>query len=216
MDSYMNILIEDLRKAAATLEAVSNEGLTSFDQALILSSFFKEHQRTNNLVDYAMQVIEGKAGEEICRLKEDALTLKEKADEFCRIYLGNQAGLDAIDADNLYEDHIRPFAEREKAERDLCLPLWREYSRLSNRLDYMDRDSEEYPRDMAECDRVKAEYDIHHEDVGRLHREWHEEVNRSCHAAYLSIGNVHVLCQRLSEIAVSIVQETEILNGRSL
>ena len=208
MDNYIKKLTTDLQEAVSTLQVVADNGLTDFDQAMLLASFFKTYQNTNTLVDYAMGVIASK--ENLEELKADAERMKQLADAFCHIYYNNKEKLDAIDANPLYEEHIKPFADREKAEQKIALPLWQEYSRLSNHLDYMDRDSDEFKQLDAECDRVKAEYDVHHAKVGVLHKEWHDEVTRCSCVAYLKADNLDVLCHRLSDIAASIINEVEI------
>ena len=83
MDNYIKKLTTDLQEAVSTLQVVADNGLTDFDQAMLLASFFKTYQNTNTLVDYAMGVIASK--ENLEELKADAKRMKQLADKFCHI-----------------------------------------------------------------------------------------------------------------------------------
>ncbi len=54
------------------------------------------------------------------------------------------AGLQSVDFENLFEANLKPFELRYKEAKDAATGLWREYSAMSDRLDYLPLDSEDY------------------------------------------------------------------------
>ena len=175
--------IQTLNAGLARMEELMKSLLTTpsdFETLLSLYLLFKGHQHTNTLIDYAEGVL--KSGEGIGQLLADATELNQLVTRCNQLYTDNQETFDSIDNDALFETHIKPFRDAEKAEADIAAPLWKEYQRLSNRLDYLDNNSDDFKELAPECDAVKAEYDIHHAKVNELHRIYNDEVKR-CSAA---------------------------------
>ena len=171
MDNY----IQTLNAGLARMEELMKSLLatpTDFETLLSLYLLYKEHQHTNTLIDYAEGVL--KSGEGIDQLLADATELNQLVTKCDQLYTDNQEAFDSIDNDALFETHIKPFRDAEKAEADIAAPLWKEYQRLSNRLDYLDNNSDEFKELEPECDAVKTEYDIHHAKVNELHRLYEE------------------------------------------
>ena len=171
MDNY----IQTLNAGLARMEELMKSLLvtpTDFETLLSLYLLYKEHQHTNTLIDYAEGVL--KPGEGIDQLLADATELNQLVTRCNQLYTDNQEAFDSIDNDALFEAHIKPFRDAEKAEADIAAPLWKEYQRLSNRLDYLDNSSDEFKELAPKCDAVKAKYDIHHAKVNELHQIYNE------------------------------------------
>ena len=98
-----------------------------------------------------------------------------------------------------------PADSAEKAEADIAAPLWKEYQRLSNRLDYLAGDSDEFKELTPKCDAVKAEYDIHHAKVNELHRIYNDEVKRCSAALSFTLEDLSVLFFYMQRISQSII-----------
>ena len=170
---------------------------------LSLYLLFKGHQHTNTLIDYAEGVL--KSGEGIGQLLADATKLNQLVTRCNQLYTDNQEAFDSIDNDALFEAHIKPFRDAEKAEADIAAPLWKEYQCLSNRLDYLDGGSDEFKELAPECDAVKAEYDIHHAKVNELHRIYNNEVKRCSAALSFTLEDLSVLFFYMQRISQSII-----------
>ena len=209
MDNY----IQTLNAGLARIEELMKSLLVTpsdFENFLSLYLLYKEHQHTNALIDYAEGVL--KSGEGIDRLLADATELNQLVTRCNQLYTGNQKAFDNIDNDALFEAHIKPFRDAEKAEADIAAPLWKEYQRLSNRLDYLDNGSDEFKELVLKCDAVKAKYDIHHAKVNELHRLYNDEVKRCSAALSFTLEDLSVLffyIQRISRTIIDTITKTQ-------
>ena len=131
--------------------------------------------------------------------------MKEQVTECCQLYLDNQPAFDSIDNDSLFKAHIKPYQDAEQAEMDIATPLWNEYQHLSNRLDYLPMDSDEFKTKEAQCDAVKADYDIHHAKVNELHAAYDQEVKRCSAALSFSLEDLSIVFHYMKGIAQSII-----------
>ena len=209
MDNYIKTLnanlarMEELMKSLLVIPS-------DFETLLSLYLLYIEYQHTNALIDYAEGVL--KSGEGIDRLLADATELNQLVTRCNQLYTGNQKAFDNIDNDALFEAHIKPFRDAEKAEADIAAPLWKEYQRLSNRLDYLDNGSDEFKELVLKCDAVKAKYDIHHAKVNELHRLYNDEVKRCSAALSFTLEDLSVLffyIQRISRTIIDTITKTQ-------
>ena len=209
MDNY----IQTLNAGLARIEELMKSLLVTpsdFENFLSLYLLYIEYQHTNALIDYAEGVL--KSGEGIDRLLADATELNQLVTRCNQLYTGNQKAFDNIDNDALFEAHIKPFRDAEKAEADIAAPLWKEYQRLSNRLDYLDNGSDEFKELVLKCDAVKAKYDIHHAKVNELHRLYNDEVKRCSAALSFTLEDLSVLffyIQRISRTIIDTITKTQ-------
>ena len=209
MDNY----IQTLNAGLARIEELMKSLLVTpsdFENFLSLYLLYIEYQHTNALIDYAEGVL--KSGEGIDRLLADATELNQLVTRCNQLYTGNQKAFDNIDNDALFEAHIKPFRDAEKAEADIAAPLWKEYQRLSNRLDYLDNGSDEFKELVLKCDAVKAKYDIHHAKVNELHRLYNDEVKRCSAALSFTLEDLSVLffyIHRISRTIIDTITKTQ-------
>ena len=209
MDNY----IQTLNAGLARIEELMKSLLVTpsdFENFLSLYLLYIEYQHTSALSDYAEGVL--KSGEGIDRLLADATELNQLVTRCNQLYTGNQKAFDNIDNDALFEAHIKPFRDAEKAEADIAAPLWKEYQRLSNRLDYLDNGSDEFKELVLKCDAVKAKYDIHHAKVNELHRLYNDEVKRCSAALSFTLEDLSVLffyIQRISRTIIDTITKTQ-------
>ena len=196
MDNY----IQTLNAGLARIEELMKSLLVTpsdFENFLSLYLLYIEYQHTNALIDYAEGVL--KSGEGIDRLLADATELNQLVTRCNQLYTGNQKAFDNIDNDALFE-------------ADIAAPLWKEYQRLSNRLDYLDNGSDEFKELVLKCDAVKAKYDIHHAKVNELHRLYNDEVKRCSAALSFTLEDLSVLffyIQRISRTIIDTITKTQ-------
>ena len=202
MDNYIQTLNADLARMEELMKSLLVTP-SDFETFLSLYLLYKEHQHTNTLIDYAEAVL--KSGEGIEQLLAEATELNQLVTKCNRLYTDNQEAFDSIDNDALFEAHIKPFRDAEKAEADIAAPLWKEYQRLSNRLDYLAGDSDEFKEIEVKCDAVKAEYDLHHAKVEELHTAWRNEVKRCSAALTFKIEDLSLVFIYMQRISKSII-----------
>ena len=209
MDNYIQTLNADLARMKELMRSLLPTP-SCFEDFLSLYILYKEYNNTNPIIDYAKAVLN--TGEDIDQLLADAKVLKEHIAEGYQLYLDNQQAFDSIDNKSLFKAHIKPFQDAEQAEMDIATPLWKEYQHLSNRLDYLDNDSDEFKQMDAQCDAVKAEYDIHHARVNELHRICDEEIRRCSGAMSFTLEDLSVLffyMQRISQTIIDTITKPQ-------
>ena len=115
--------------------------------------------------------------------------------------------LQAVDFETLFEEYLKPFELRYEEAKAAATELWRKYSALSNRLDFLPLDSEEYMKLSDECDAKKAEYDTAHAQTDHLYNEWQQERSRYFCVYCFKPMFLDVLVERLHGIAESILSD---------
>ncbi len=117
------------------------------------------------------------------------------------------AGLQSVDFENLFDANLRPFELRYEEAKDVATGLWREYSAMSNRLDFQPLDSEDYKSLDTLCDAKKAEYDTAHAQTAQLYKEWQQERDRTFCVYCFKPMFLSVLVERLKGISESIISD---------
>lgn len=172
----------------------------SFGRALLLSLFYRDFSDTNSLVCEAT----GLAKENPGQLSELSSSLISEADRYLSL---DRSALQSVDFKAVFEEHLRPFEHRHEEAKATATRLWREYSTMSNRLDFLPLDSEEYKSLDAECDAAKTEYDKAHAHVNLLYDEWQQERGRYFCVYCFKPMFLDVLVERLKGIAESIMAD---------
>lgn len=103
--------------------------------------------------------------------------------------------------------NLKPFELRYEEAKAAATELWRKYSALSNRLDFLPLDSEEYMKLSDECDAKKAEYGTAHAQTDHLYNEWQQERDRYFCVYCFKPMFLDVLVERLNGVAGSILPD---------
>lgn len=175
-------------------------GRLTFDDALVLSEFYRDYSNTNSLIETA----EKEAAEDADKLLSDTISLLSEIEKFSAVGV---AGIQQVDFEQLFEQHVKPFEERYEAAKTASTKLWQEYSAMSNRLNFLPLDSDEYKTLNAECDAKKAEYDTAHTQTNQFYDMWQSERQR-CFCVYtFKPLHLEVLVNRLKGISESIIAD---------
>ena len=177
------------------LLSTCEQGSLSFGQALLLSLFYRDFSETNTVVEEAESLAEKDADQ---LLKFSSSLFSESG-----TYLSlDRKPLQAVDFETLFEEYLKPFELRYEEAKAAATELWRKYSALSNRLDFLPLDSEEYMKLSDECDAQKAEY-----DTAPGQNEWQQERDRYFCVYCFKPMFLDVLVERLHGIAGSILSD---------
>lgn len=182
------------------LLATCKQDSITFEQALLLSLFYKDFNETNQIVTEAAAMFHDDA----TQLMDISFSLFSEAEKFLSLDI---SGLQTVDFESLFEANLRPFESRYEEAKDVSTGLWREYSAMSNRLDFLPLDSDEYISLDKDCDRKKQEYDEAHAHVNHLYNEWQQE--RECTFCVYCFKPIFlsVLVERLKGISESIISD---------
>ena len=176
------------------------QGIFSFEQTLSLSLFYRDFSDTNMIVEEAESLAE-KDAEQLLKLSSALFWESE-------IYLSlDRTPLLSVDFESLFEEHLKPFELRYEEVKSVATGLWREYSALNNRLDFLPLDTEEYKSLDSECSAVKAKYDEAHTRTDILYKEWQQEREKYFCVWCFKPMFLDVLVERLHGIAGSIISD---------
>ena len=201
-DCMLLNIAQRLREVNTLLTAYTTheQGGLSFEQALLLSLFYQDFNDTNILVREAACLVRENPGQ----LLEFSSSLFFETDKYLPL---DRTPLQSADFAALFEEHLKPFELRYREARTAATGLWRKYSDMSNRLDFLPMDSEEYRTLEVECDAAKAEYDKARAHANLLYKEWQQERDRYFCVWCFKPVFLDVLVERLKGIAGSIISD---------
>lgn len=182
------------------LLATYGQGGLSFEQVLPLSLFYQDFNDTNLLVKEAACLIKENPGQ----LLDFSSSLLSETNKFLSL---DRTPLQTVDFEFLFEKHLEPFELRYEKAKTVAAELWRKYSAMSGRLDFLPLDSEEYRSLDAKCGAAKAKYDGAHAHANLLYIEWVQERDRNFSVYCFKPMFLDVLVERLQGIAGSIISD---------
>lgn len=183
-----------------TLLASCKQDSITFEQALLLSLFYKDFNETNQIVTEAAAMSQ----DDTEQLNEISFSLFSEAEKFLSLDI---SGWQSVDFESIFNDHLKPYEAKYEEAKDIATVLWREYSAMSNRLDFMPIDSEDYKSLDPLCDAKKTEYDTAHARVNHLYNEWQHERERTFCVYCFKPMFLSVLVERLKGISESIISD---------
>ena len=188
-----------LQSVNSILSSCTDSGL-SFDDTLTLSAFYRDCSDTNSIIAAA----EKEVAKDADRLLSDTVSLLSEIEKFSA---AGVAGIQPVNFENIFEQHVKPFEERYESVKAISTKLWQEYSAISNRLDFLPLDTDEYKTLNAECDAKKSAYDTAREQTNRLYDDWQQERDRYFCVYCFKPMFLDVLVERLKGIAESIITD---------
>jgi len=182
------------------LLATCKQDSITFEQAMTLSLFYRDFHDTNRIVTEAAAMFQDDARQ----LMDISSSLLSEADTFLSLDID---GLQSVNFENIFKEHLKPFEAKYDEARDIATGLWREYSAMSNRLDFLPLDSDEYMSLDKDCDRKKQEYDEAHVRVNHLYNELQQERDRTFCVYCFKPMYLSVLAERLKGISESVISD---------
>lgn len=198
-------ITQRLQEINTLLVTCQQESIT-FEQAMLLSQFYKDFNETNQIVTEAAAMFQDDAEQ----LNEISFSLFSEAEKFLALDI---SGLQSVDFEGIFNDHLKPYEAKYEEAKDVATGLWREYSAMSNRLDFLPLDSEEYKSLDPVCDAKKAEYDTAHARVNLLYNELQKERERTFCVYCFKPMFLSVLVERLKGISGSIISDIRRMKG---
>ena len=183
-----------------TLLATCRQDSITFEQAMLLSLFYKDFNETNQIVTEAAAMFHDDA----TQLMDISFSLFSEAEKFLSLDI---SGLQSVDFEGVFKEHLKPFEAKYDEAKDVSTGLWREYSAMSNRLDFLPLDSGDYRSLAPLCDAKKTEYDTAHARVNILYNEWQQERERTFCVYCFKPVFLSVLVERLKGISESIISD---------
>lgn len=183
-----------------TLLATCKQNSITFEQALLLSLFYKDFNETNQIVTEATAMFHDNAEQ----LNDISFSLFSEAKNFLSLDI---SGLQSVDFESIFKEHLKPYEAKYEEAKGVATVLWHEYSAMSNRLDFLPLDSDDYKSLDPVCDAKKAEYDTAHAQTNQLYNEWQQELQRTICVHCFKPMFLAVLVERLKGISESIIND---------
>lgn len=212
MEHNTSDIITHLNIVKEHISLYIDEGTLPLQSMYTLCNASREIADTAPFTQYAINEAATDDKERIDSLLSESHTLKEVAESLVSLYDANASVLESFDArpviDRLMENHHKSFCEAQ----ELSNVLWKEYTAMSSRLDFMDLQDEEYePFDRA-CDAKKSEYDKAASVTRTLGDIESSDRRKYASLYYFDLSLVDVIARRYTHIASCII--TDITNAR--
>lgn len=173
----------------------------SYDDALIIARLCFEYQDTNHIIDYTERL--ARKGH-LAELMDFALALRVEASQLgekVRI-INRTVDFKAVACSYnnqmhaLFEQKLRPVTE-----------AYRLFTALSNKLDYLPLDTDEYRMLDKKTEAAKAEYERVRQLIPALEAERDSALKDSWMLFRLKVEDVELLCQRWRQIADTVIED---------
>ncbi len=201
----LNTIVSDLHAVRALLMIYAEEKHLSYEQGLVLSSFYVTYKDTNTIIRYVQSLSEQDAGQ----LLRDARLLYETSLTFLEVYEQNEAILLLYDPKPVCDEHLRPFELRDQESQQKSVQLWRRYTELSNRLDCMPLDAPEFAELDKACNAAKEAYDTASAQTRQFSDRLQEARKKTASLYYFDMTCLEMLVSRLKQIASSLICDLE-------
>ena len=200
----LNRTISALHTVSSLLTKFVQEGDLCFTDKLQLALLCDELRDTNTIIDCA----EKEAKADFRQLANDANTLISEAEHIAKTIADNRQTLANIDCKAECDAYLKPFESAYNEAMQKATALWQECSAMSNRLDMMDMQSEEYKTLDAVCNGKKEEYDKAHAEVEKFYAKYDAERRRIAKLYYFDITIAELLITKICQISEAIITDT--------
>lgn len=168
------------------------------EQAYTVASFFRDFGNTNVFVKDAKEMNQSNPQQ----LRVEVLSLMSAITDYTNI---NLTALQSADFEKIVNEHLTTFEADYERAKTVATKLWQTYTEQSNRLDYMDMNSDEYRSLMVECDATKASYDKAHSECDTLYDIYRKEQEKYAFVHFTTPECMDVLLERLKSLSERIL-----------
>ncbi|NCB79571.1 MAG: hypothetical protein EOM41_06340 [Bacilli bacterium] len=181
-----------------------------YEDALVLSTFYLHYKDTNAIIAMAEDELNTNAE----HLLNAAKQLSEATASFSAIYNRHSDFFQSFNPKPICDAHLKPFEEQYEEAKDISTQLWKDYSSLSNRLDFMAYEDDDFKPTEAKCDNAKAAYDEAHAKTNFLFDSFDKERRKTASLYYFDMMFLEVLVTRIDSIAKGIIVDIDNLKAQ--
>ena len=197
MLNMIEVLAEQLQEVNKVIETQTRVSDVSFKDALVLVRFYDEYKNTNEFIDEAEQCAHDNVGA--------ILVCVTKLQGIIRRFLSLDMSVwNEVNFASLEQIHLKAYQDKWNRAKEKSTKLWQEYQSLSNRLDMMDFNSEEYRILDIQCERTKADYEMAHEKTEECYAILKMEEKDCAHVHYFEMQFLLLWAAKMMEITDAI------------
>lgn len=206
----LSSIATDLQTINNLLVKYEKNKALAYEDALVLSTFYLHYKDTNAIIAMAEEELNTNAK----HLMDIAKQLSESATYFSAIYNEDSDFFLSFNPKPICDTYLKPFEERYEEAKDISTQLWKDYSSLSNRLDFMAYEDDEFKPTEAKCDKAKAEYEKAHTKTNELFSRFDKERRKTASLYYFDMMFLEVLIARIDRIAKGVIADIDNLKGQ--
>ena len=208
----LSSIATDLQTINNLLVKYEKNKALEYEECLVLSTFYLHYKDTNAIIAMAEDELNTNAE----HLFDIAKQLYEAATSFIVIYNQYSDFFQSFDPKPICDAYLKPFEEQYQEAKGISTQLWKDYSSLSNRLDFMAYEDDEYQATEDKCDKAKAEYDKAHAKTDELFTRFDKERRKTVSLYYFDMMFLEVLVTRIDCIAKSIITDIDNLKAQGV
>lgn len=168
------------------------------EEKISLFDFFKKHEQVSDLAafitDNGIQ-------------SNDIQSLSNSCQSFIQFYTDNETVLSTFNPREECKAYLAPYRLEVETEGKAWAKLDTEKRHLSDRMDYMDCDSEEFKQMDAECDRLMELRDIH---KAKQNKAYAIQREKECYVAgfnFFQLEMLFVLVNRMNDVCTHLISK---------
>lgn len=202
MDRYsFDNIIEDLVQVNEILTKVPN--CIVFEDLKTLAQFYKHHQNTNT----AISIIAVSIFDSVDYYEASASRLKGLCAEFHQLYAQSALYWDSFDFEGVCVDFLKPYKQLYEEAQAKATAQWRHFQSLSNRLDIMPFEDQDFKDLKAVCDTIETEYHARSKEVSTLYKELRAKEDYIAEVYFFKINYLVVLVSLWGHIVESLIKD---------
>lgn len=198
MEDLIKQIVTGLSSVQNILLRIIQQEEVSMEEKVSLFDFFKKHEQVSDLVAFIK-------GNDI--LPDDILSLSNNCQSFIYFYNDNESALSSFNPSEECKAYLAPYRQEVETEGKTWAKLDTEKRHLSDRMDYMDCDSEKFKQMDAECDRLIELRDIHKARQNKAYAMLRE---KECYVAgfyFFQLEMLFILVNRMHDVCTYLISK---------
>lgn len=197
MSNMIEVLAEQLQEVNKVIETQARVSDVSFKDVLVLVRFYDEYKNTNGFIDEAEQRAHDNVGALlVCVTKLQGLIR--------RLLSLDMSVWNEVNFASLEQRHLKAYQDKWNRAKEKSTKLWQEYQSLSNRLDMMDFNSEDYRVLDIRCEKTKIDYENAHEETEECYAILKMKEKDCAHVHYFEMQFLLLWAAKMMEITDAI------------
>ena len=190
------------------LKYIKDTELT-FEENLVFSGFYHDYKDINSIINSA----EKELNDSPAILMEQAKALAAAASDFLATYESHEDIFGPYNPQPVCDRHIKPLEKEYDSIAYAASQLWKRYSQMSVRMDYLNPEDDDYKAIEKESEEVKARYEAEKAKSDETYRFYTAEREKTAKLYFFEMIYLEMLVVRMKRIADSIIKDIEELKS---
>ena len=190
------------------LKYIKDTELT-FEENLVFSGFYHDYKDINSIINSA----EKELNDSPAILMEQAKALSAAASDFLATYASHEDIFGSYNPQPVCDRHIKPLEKEYDSIAYAASQLWKRYSQMSVRMDYLNPEDDDYKDIEKESEEVKARYEAAKAKSDETYRFYTAEREKTAKLYFFEMIYLEMLVVRMKRIADSIIKDIEELKS---